>query len=270
MAEAGAKIYKDVRSLARGIRLLESLSAMGWAQIGDLASASQIERSSTYRLINTLVELGYVARRNEDGAVALTTKVTRLADGVRQDDIATQFAWPFLYELSRDVLWPCDFAALSGGRLTIRISTHRISPMSIHRGVVGTERPLMRSALGQAILSAMSDEERELSLQVVEQLDVGNQAAEVRDREVVQRMIDRVRERGYAMSVGQTEEKISAIALPVMAPGNRVVGAVNVVFFRSALSPEQAAERYLPKLRNCIAQIEKALEDLDDKPWIAA
>jgi IclR family mhp operon transcriptional activator len=261
--------YKDIGSLMRGLQIIETLSRLGWTKIGQLSSAAGVERSSAYRLVNTLVQLGYVARRTEDGAVALTAKFAYLADALKYDDIVTQFAWPSLFELSKDVLWPCDFASLEGGKVLIRLSTHNISPMSIHRAMAGKERYLIRSALGLAILSAMPPKELDSSLAIVDQLG-GINADDIRDREAVQRLAVTVRERGYASSAGQTESKISAIALPVMAPHGRVAGAVNIVFFRSVMTAEQAAERYLDKLQNCVNGIEQSLLDFSERERIAA
>ncbi|GEO86941.1 hypothetical protein RNA01_38730 [Ciceribacter naphthalenivorans] len=53
---------------------------------------------------------------------------------------------------------------------------------------------------------------------------------------------------------------ISAIALPVRSR-RRVVGAINIVFFRRALSPEEAARKYLDPLRDCVRRAEQALAE---------
>lgn len=261
--------YKDVQSLVRGLQIIEVLSELGWSKIGHLSKVAKVQRSSTYRVVNTLVQLGYVTRRNEDGAIALSPKFAALAGALKDDDIVTQFAWPPLFDLSREVLWPCDFASLEGGKLLIRLSTHKISPMSIHRGMVGKERYLVRSALGLAIVSAMSADELDGALAIVEAIG-GPNAEDVRDRDSVHRLAEVVRRRGYASSTGQTEAKISAIAVPVMTPQKMVAGAINIVFFRSVMTTEQAAARYLEKLQSCAGQIEQTLRDFTERTAVGA
>jgi IclR family mhp operon transcriptional activator len=263
--QSGPIPYKEIKSLIRGLQIIEALGKLGWAKIGEISTVAGIDRTSVYRLVNTLVQAGYLTRRLDDGAVALTPKFVVLADTLKDDDIVAQFAWPYLFALSKDVLWPCDFASLDAGKVIIRLSTHKISPKSIHRKMVGKERYLLRSALGLAILSAMSDDERETSLSVVEQLGDSINARDVRDRAYIRGLVEAVRKRGYAGSTGQTEAKISAIALPVMGPHASVAGAVNVVFFRSAMTTAQAAERYLGKLQQCVSQIEQSLKDFADR-----
>lgn len=264
MSELERSPYKDVRSLVRGLQIIEVLSELGPVKMSELSEKSGIERSSAYRLVKTLAQLGYVTRRDDDGTIALTAKFAYLADALKDDDVVTQFAWPPLFDLSKDVLWPCDFASFDSGKILIRISTHKISPMSIHRAMVGKERHLLRSALGLAILAAMTEEERESSLAIIEALG-GPAAEDVRDRDAIGRLAEGVRARGYASSAGQTESKISAIALPVMAPHGRVAGAVNIIFFRSVMTTEQAAQRYLPRLRECVTKIEQSLLDFAER-----
>lgn len=247
-------VYREVRSLARGMHLLETLGGKGWVKPGVLSAYTKIDRSTTYRLVDTLVRLGYLMRRREDGAVTLTSKVAEIADGVRNDDLLVQRITPFLHELTDIVLWPCDFASLVGGILTIQASTHKVSPMSVHRKMVGKHPTLTRSALGRAILSAMETNEMDAALTIARQ----SAEEEVCDKKTIIRIVKDVRRLGYASSAGEVESKISAIALPVRIR-HRVVGAINIVFFRSVMSPKDAAERYLDSLSECVRKAERAL-----------
>ena len=66
----------------------------------------------------------------------------------------------------------------------------------------------------------------------------------------------RTRSDGYASSVGETEQGISAIAMPIGGVGP-VIGSLNIVFFTSAMTPEVAAGRYLPSLAQAARDIER-------------
>lgn len=254
--------YHDVRSLKRGLRILEVLGQVGWVKPTVLGMLTGIDRSSTYRLLNTLAESGYVIKREEDGAFSLTVRVKLLADGFTQSDRLSQIVAPHLQRLTAEISWPCDFAVLVGGEAVIVESTHRLSPMSLHRAMIGKRRSLMSSALGRAILCSLTDDEREITLKVIEQLG-GGDAASARDRKYVRQILDDYARNGYTGSNGLVDTKVAAIGAPVRASGS-VVGAVNIIFFRSALTIVQAAERYLPNLRHCVLNIEREL--LVDEP----
>jgi IclR family mhp operon transcriptional activator len=256
--------YQDVRALNRGLRILEVLAQTGWVKPRELSALTTIDRSSTYRLLNTLMGSGYVVKRSEDGSYALTSKIKLVADGFTQTDLASQIVAPHLQQLTQDISWPSDFAMLVGGEVIIADSTHGVSPMTTHRAMVGKRRSLMRSALGHAILSALSEDELDVTLNVVAQLD-GPDSNISRNRAIAAKIVREVQERGYAAAVGAEDVKISAIALPVRA-ANSVIGAVNVIFFRSAMTIAQAADRYLPRLRDCVARV---VQDLSEKSALA-
>jgi len=243
-----AKSYRPVEAIGRSMAVLEALGHAGWASMGELCAMTEIHRSSLYRITQTLIKLGYVTRREEDGKVALTYKVQQLGDGLREDDAVVQVLAPHVKALTRHILWPSDFASFSLGAMRIRYSTHKFSPMSVHTRMIGRERSLTRSALGKAFLSAMSGNEVNRIAALMERATPEGDAMTNPYR--IRHITDQVRDQGYASSVGQTEDQISAIALPVRS-GNALFGAINVIFFRSAMTPAQAAERHLEDLQSC-------------------
>jgi IclR family mhp operon transcriptional activator len=129
--------------------------------------------------------------------------------------------------------------------------------MSVHRRLVGKTRPLLRSALGLAYLSALSRSDLLHTLDVASRVSLTD-PSDLEALENIEQRIDAVHRKGYADSVGLVEENISAIALPVRL-GRKPVGAMNIAFFRSALTPAAAAEAHLDQLRDTIAKAEAAL-----------
>ncbi|WP_334174857.1 IclR family transcriptional regulator C-terminal domain-containing protein [Pseudoxanthobacter sp.] len=248
-------IYKPVRALERGIAVLTALNRLGRARPSDLAAACEIDRTTTYRLLATLARLDLVARSPSDETWSLAPGVRALSEGLTEGDEISHIVAQELIRLLPQVRWPSDFGSFEGGSIVIRETTHRFSPFSVHRAMVGRYRPLTRSAMGRAILAAAADDERETMLAIAVSGNAAD-AADAADRRLVQRLVGEVRARGYAASVGGSEASISAIALPVMGRG-RVMGAINIIFFRSAMTPEEAAGRHLDALRACVADIER-------------
>lgn len=246
--------YKEVRSLSRGIKLIETLAELGWVKPGALSKYVEIDRSTVYRLIDTLIAADYVKRRDEDGAIALTPKLMHVASGIRNDDLIAQIVGPHMMALTEKIIWPSDFVTFAAGCLSIQYSTHNISQMSIHRAMVGKNRPLLRSALGKAFLSAMDKKQLKQTLDIVRTLG-GDNAKDTPSPATLRRMIKDVQKKGYASAIGTTDAKISAIALPICTP-KRAIGALNIIFFKKALAPQEAAENYLKSLSKCVADIE--------------
>ena len=255
--DPGRAIYREVRSLARGLALLEALAAAGWAKPSDLAARTGVDRSSVYRILNTLEELGFVLRHGDNGMVTLTQKVRILADGVRNDEVSLEQIRPHLAALTAEIKWPSDLAVLSGGLVIIQDSTHRLSPMTFHRAVVQQRRSLLSSSLGRAILTVLDAQERQIALEVAA-AENGRDPADSVVPAVVNRIIANCRRRGFASAVGAVDPKISAIALGFRGRSG-MVGAVNIIFFRNVLSPTAAADRYLSRLRDCVRAVADVL-----------
>ncbi len=249
--------YKEIRAVTRAIDLLEAAGDLGWAKVGELATYTGIDRGTLYRLIHTLELKGYLARRAEDGAVSLTEHILQLGDGVRHQDVAIQVMPQALRELTEQVIWPSDFATLEAGQMVIQASSHKHSPVSVHRRLVGKTRSVLRSALGLAYLSSLNRANLRGTLEILRR--VGTLDGE--DLVIlpkIERRLEELHRRGYAFSEGLVERNISAIALPVRL-GRKPIGAVNIVFFRSALTPAEAASVCLKPLRECIARAEAAM-----------
>jgi IclR family mhp operon transcriptional activator len=249
--------YVEVRALSRGIALLMELNRVGSARASALAKATGIDRTTAYRLLATLEKLDLVTRRSEDDAFVLAPGARNLSNGYNDRDHLTRCAARHLGGLFQQVLWPTDFATFEGTSMVIRETTHRFSPYSVHRGMVGRTRPLFTSALGRAFLAGASETQRAAVIEIARQSDP--ESNKVPPPALLESTLTRILQEftanDYASSTGETEPHISAIALPVRGPdGAR--GAINVVFFRTAMTTAEAASRFLEPLRDCICNIE--------------
>ena len=160
-----------------------------------------------------------------------------------------------MFSLLDQVSWPSDFGVFELGSVLIRESTHPFSPLSIHRSMVGRRRSLVRSAMGRAILAASPPSLRREMLETTAAF-VEEDAPLARDRRFIDDIVAQTRNDGYASSVGGSEAGISAIALPIQG-GGPVVGSLNLIFFSSSMTPEVAAARYLPNMKQAVTDIER-------------
>ncbi len=247
------RTYKSVRALERGLDLLLELNIRGRAKPAELAAATGIDRTTVYRMLETLAEKGLVARSPSEDKYYLLRDVRRLSEGFVETDEVLHIAARELGRMLPQVLWPSDFATFDSGTMVIQETTHRFSTLSVHRAMVGRRRPLFTSAMGRAYLAGATAQERELIFDITE-------AALKRQ---VPRNLDALLEdfarRGYAWSIAGSEAHISAIAVPVRAKG-RILGSVNIVFFRRAATPEQIAAKHLPVLLECAEAISRQVE----------
>jgi IclR family mhp operon transcriptional activator len=261
MKDAATARYRPVQGLARGLELLKALNRMagGRSTINALTEATGLHRTTVRRLLETLLDLGYVRRSESDGSYGVSHHVRDLSEGFTDQEWISAVATPVMGRLLRTVQWPSDLTTLDGSSMLIRESTHRFSPLSFERGMVGRRMPLMFSASGRAYLAACEQTElRELVKLMI--ADGGVQGSSAGDAALLRNTLHSVRQRGYASSEGDWRpgSPAGALALPILQ-GTKVLGCINLVYRRRAMSTAQAAEQFLAPLKEAVAEIETQL-----------
>jgi IclR family mhp operon transcriptional activator len=92
---------EGVRAFKRGLDVLHEVNRSGGIRAGDLARQLDLPRPTVYRLLETLEELGYVARSASDDRFRVTRRALSLGDGYDPGVLICQAAAPFLTELSK-------------------------------------------------------------------------------------------------------------------------------------------------------------------------
>ncbi len=262
MSVSGDGPYRHVQGLSRGLAILHAISRTtnGCATITDLSAVTGLHRTTVRRLLKTLETEGYVRRSASDDSYRLAHKIRQLGDGFTDDEWISEIGAPVLGELLQKLVWPSDLSTIDGTSMLVRETTHRFSPLSFHRAMIRQRMPVLTTAAGRAYLAHCGPEEREEILRMILAGD-DEQAALARNRLQVDRVLERVLQQGYASNDGEwtQQSKVSALALPLRHHG-RVLGAINVVFLKKAVTISEGAERYLPHLRAAAWKIEQRLD----------
>ncbi|MCR4160260.1 DNA-binding transcriptional regulator [Kerstersia gyiorum] len=256
-----ASCYRPVESLRRGLEILRSLNqaAGGRASITEISAATGLHRTTVRRMLETLQNEGYVRRNSSDEHYSLNQKVRQLSDGFTDEDWVSEVAGQALGRLLQKAVWPSDLCTLDGDSMVVRETTHRFSPLSFHRAMIRRRLPILFTAAGRAYLSACAAPERDEILHLLQQ-GSDAQARMARDPQLVAALLQKTREQGFGSNDGDWHEqaRMSAIALPVRH-GQRVLGCINIIFTKKAMTTREAEQRLLPALRVAVAEIEAQL-----------
>lgn len=248
MSEQESKRVDGVRSIKRGLEVLLEVNRSGGIRAGELAQRLNLARPTVYRLLETLEELGYVARSASDERFRVTRRASSLGDGYDPGIVVSQAAAPVIGELSKRLVWPVDLSTYENAAMVIQETTHARSPLSIDRGMIGRRLPLLRTSAGRAYLAYCPEAEREIILKHVARID------EAEDRpyllpEYLGRMIADTRTRGFAVrNDGEYNDKTSSIAVPILRDGY-VLACISVIWIRTALDLPDAISQLAAPLR---------------------
>jgi IclR family transcriptional regulator, mhp operon transcriptional activator len=259
--------YTSVRGLARGLQVLRALNAMenGRATSQQISEATGLHRTTVRRLLETLVEEGFVRRSSSDDSFRLLLSVRSLSEGFTDDERIATVAPPIMGQLLQRVVWPSDLTTPDGDAMIIRETTHRFSPLSFHRAMVGRRLPMLLTAAGRAYFSSCPDAEREDILDLLRSGAGGEQQQMLAlDSAFIRNLIRQTRQNGFGSNYGDwaAQKKIGALAVAVTS-GERVLASLNVIFLSQAITLAEATRRFVPELQRAAQDMTRAFEAQD-------
>ncbi len=211
-------------TLIKGLGLLEVL-ARSERPLGvtELATRIGIGKSNVHRLLQALVELGYVRRDPAGGSYAASIRLWELGSAVlaNLDLRRAARAWmEWLLERTRETV---HLSVLDGDEV---VYVHKLdSPEPVRAySQIGGRAPAHCVATGKALLAwqpaphlaALSQRLRAWSPRTL--TDAGEFLREM----------ERVRQQGYAVNRGEWRETVGGLAAPVRDPSGQVVAALGV------------------------------------------
>jgi IclR family mhp operon transcriptional activator len=247
---------RPIRALLRGLEVLHVLNQHNGATVSEVASAIDLPRTTTYRILETLCVAGYAYRAKSDERYRLTIMVRGLSDGFDDEAWVTQIARPYIYELCRDLVWPVAIATLSGATMLIRQTTDHESPLAVEKRGPGFRVPILGSASGLAYLAFCPKEQRDTLMEVLAQ---SKREADrpARNRNKMYESLVETRKQGYAVS--RRKRRISdeiSMSVPILAE-ERLLATLTIRFSSTAVTVEDAEERFVPKLLAVAQRIAK-------------
>ncbi|MBC3886632.1 DNA-binding transcriptional regulator [Undibacterium sp. FT31W] len=236
----------------------------GLATSQQIADVTGMHRTTVRRLLETLVEEGYVRRSNFDDSFRLMLSVRGLSEGFTDVERIATVAPPIMGRLLQRITWPSDLTTPDGDAMIIRETTHRFSPLSFHRAMVGRRLPMLLTAAGRAYFGMCHETEQEEILNLLRAGVGGQQQAIAKNDALVRALIKRIIEDGYGSNHGDwdAQAKIGALAVPIYSESS-VRGSINVVFLNRAVSQKEAELKFLPELLQAAAQISTAMHERD-------
>ena len=155
-----------VNSLSKGLRVLEAFSAeRNEMTLSEVARAAGIDPGTAFRMLNTLVMLGYVARVPGSKRFRLTLKVVDLGfHAIGRSDLR-ELARPILRSLVDEISEAASLGVLDGGDV---LYVERVRAGLTRLGVdirIGTLIPAASGIIGHAILAFLPAADRERILE---------------------------------------------------------------------------------------------------------
>lgn len=231
-------VHGGVQSVARIFSLIEVLSAHPQgASLQTISAESGLAKSTTHRLLSSLVALGYAVQDSFSTHYRLTLKMFELSSGIVNDMDILSVAKPHLDKLSHHTGEAVHLVIQDGidivyiykaeaGIGSMRMSSH-----------VGLRIPMYCTGVGKAILATQSYGEaervwRKSTIRPLTQHTITHFDALVEE-------LKRVRMAGYAVDDEENELGIRCVALAVPGMNGRAEAAFSISGLAAQMTPQR-------------------------------
>jgi IclR family transcriptional regulator, pca regulon regulatory protein len=216
-----------VQSVERAFAVLEAFDEDHPSRsAAEIAEVAGLARPTTYRLLQTLQQLGYI--RSHRGRYEVTPRVLRLGAGYLGRRSLAALVQPILDQLSEEIGEHVAVGVLDGDHvITIAASNSPQSRLLAIAVQVGQRLPARTTALGRVLLASLPEHRHDPEL------------AEIRAR-------------GYEVNDGMLETGLRAIGVPIQDRRGNTVASMSIAVNASRVTLDDLRGRCLPGLRRAV------------------
>ena len=249
----------EVRALTRGLRILEILASNrkeGGLSLSEIAREAGLAKSSTHRLLRTLVLNGYARQRVENNENYFASlKLLILANQIMQATGLNEIVRSHLDFLAKTTGETVHFVLLDDNELVYVDKVDSPNPIRMY-SQIGNCPPMHCTGVGKVVLAFLPENQRETLLGTYDLKRYTKNT--ITDRHELSMHLQQVREQGYAIDDEEHEEFVRCIAMPLFTRNGQVIGSVSIsaVSYRVNLADLQ---RWQPLLAEQVKQLNTEL-----------
>jgi DNA-binding IclR family transcriptional regulator len=238
--------------LRRAAAILDVVAAgRGGHNLQQIADALSLPASTTHRLIQSLLAIGYVSLDAQRKTYRIGSRLTRLFHMAMDTATITQIAEPTLRRISDRFSQSAYVTQLVGDEMLL--ATYVLPASGPGAGVFpGHSFPINASATGKATFAFQPPEviERRLS-RPLEKL----QPATKTDVDAIRAELEEVRIKGYAVIDSELDPGVFAVACPIRIPNSDVVFAVGICGMEHAMRESFPLHTYVEALKEAADEL---------------
>lgn len=238
----GNKPENTVASVENTIGIVDHLQREGSMRVSELAAATGLSPGTVHKHLTTLVKHDYAMK--VDGEYRLGLRFLDVGGAVRERIAGTDLIKEAVKDVAEQSGERTQFLVFENGRAVV-LYREAGSVAVKTRARVGLRHYPNQVAAGKAMLSKLDDE---TVRQVIDHVGLPRVTGNTITEEVALfEEIERVRERGYALSRGESHAGLWAMSVPVQCEQPDLLGALAIAGPERRIKGERAEEE-LPNL----------------------
>ncbi|NHM31448.1 IclR family transcriptional regulator [Neobacillus terrae] len=215
-----------VKSVSRALDIITLVSMKkGGLGVTEIAKQIDINKSSVYRILSTLVQYGYVEQDEDTGRYKLGYKFLEISSKLLDSIDLRAEAKPFLKQLENETNEVIHLVVYDQGEVVYIEKLEGNETLRMH-SKVGKRAPMHCTSVGKAILAHLP------SSNVLDILDRKGMALHtdktITNKEDFMRELADVKRNGYALDLEENEYGITCIAVPIFDHLGKVIAAASI------------------------------------------
>ncbi len=244
----------------KALRVLEAIAASpGPISVSEVAEQVDVDKSTAYRMLITLIDAGYVIRDEISRRYRLSYKVVSLSRNLLAENEVSRLIRETLSQISAATKETLHFSVLDGNEAVLvqRVKGTQLVTVDFQ---LGDRVPLHCTSIGKVLL-AFQD------IRTCEQIIAAGlpklASNTIIEPGVLREELQRIRSQGYAIDDREFSDNMRCIAVPVFEGGGRVNGGISISGPESRFTLEKLDELKAPLLEAS----RRLSEQLGGAPW---
>jgi DNA-binding IclR family transcriptional regulator len=229
----------QIQSIDRAIQILYAFSTEDrLIGVSELSERLGLNQSTVHHLASSLKKWGLLEQDAASRKYRLGLRLIELGGTMLQSRSLARIIQPYLYHVAETVK-ESTYLGVLVGRDLLNIDQVSGPHLIQYSGWQGRRTAFYMSSAGKVLAAYLPPDELD---KLINAGPLEAFTAKTRtDPDDLRRHLDEIRAQGYAMSIGELDENVNAIAVPIKRPGNdmtRVIAAIGIAGPAYRFTPE--------------------------------
>lgn len=247
-----------VNSVAKAFAVLTAFDpSMPELTVSEVAARAELDRGTAFRLLHTLVSLGYLRTVGDSKRYRLALKCLDLGYNALATQSIARLAAPLLRDLVPDAADVASLGQLEGGeivyleRINANLARHDVERRP------GTRIGAYASALGHVLLAGLPEDEQRAALESVKRIKLSERT--LIDLDSLLARLQQVRGQGYAVSDGENAYGLRTVAAAVFDGQGAAVAGISLTIDAQRMPIDQFIATAVPRVLQVAQELSTAL-----------
>lgn len=216
-----------MKSLDKTFSIIELLRLNPGLSLKDLSDKLNMNKSTTYRMLASLVKYNYIDKNFETKKYKLSIKFVEIANQVIQNLDIINIAKKYIDELNNITKETIHLATLIGDEVVYVDKRESLSPIRLH-SQIGKTTPWHCTGVGKVILAFQS---KEFQKRIINSCDFCKFTdSTITNKEDLIKELNKIKESGYATDREEHQKNVGCIAAPIRDHTQNVIASISATF----------------------------------------